>query len=228
MIAKLPAVRARRAFSAAEFAALEAAGVFVGYPDAAWSADDIERADDGSPYCFSVEQYHRMIDAALLTPDDKAELIEGEILIKMPIGDPHAACVDILNELFILRAATHARVRVQNPVVLTYSEPEPDLSVVERRADNYRSGKPTAADTFLVVEVAESSLDFDLGRKARIYAENDIAEYWVVDLAAEQVHVHRGPQSDGTWAAVTVHGRGESLTVAALPGLALGVGDLLP
>ncbi len=228
MIAKLPTTRARRAFTATEVAAMERAGVFVGYPAAAWANDDVYRADDGTPYLFAVEQYHRMIDAALLHEDERVELIEGEVLTNMPIGDPHSNCVDLLNFTLNRLAAGRAVIRIQNPVVFAASEPQPDVSVVPYRPGIFRGRKPSAADVSLIIEVADSSLDDDLGRKAGIYADGAIPEYWVIDLAAELVHVHRGPNANGTWAAVTDHGRGASLTVAALPGISVAVAELLP
>jgi Uma2 family endonuclease len=188
-------------------------------------------ADPKRPFAgrrLTVAEYHALIDAGALTEDDRVELIRGQLVPKMPIGDSHAACVDRLNRLFNRRTDDTVLVRSQNPVVLADSEPEPDLSLVRFRPDYYASGKPTPADTLLVIEVADTSLERDRDEKGPIYAENGIPEYWIVDLNSDTVLVHRGPRPDGAWGQVTTHSRGDTLTVAALPGVAVAVADLLP
>src|SRR4051812_32731465 len=110
---------------------------------------------------FSVEEYERMTELGILTENDRVELIRGEILEKMTIGDRHAACVYRLSELLFLAVARAAIVGVQNPIRLADSEPEPDVTLLRRRADFYASGKPTPADVVLLTEVADTTLDFD-------------------------------------------------------------------
>jgi Uma2 family endonuclease len=109
---------------------------------------------------------------------------------------------------------------------LTNSEPEPDLAILQFRGDYYASGKPTAGDVNLVIEVADSSLSTDLGDKAALYAEAMIPEYWVVDLLNDVVHVHRDPHCDGSWGNVTTLARGES--IAAPLAVTVNVDELLP
>jgi Uma2 family endonuclease len=180
------------------------------------------------PFRFSVDQYERMIETGILTEDDRVELLRGEIVPKMAIGDAHSACVDRLNWRLNRIANGQVLVRVQNPVVCADSEPEPDISLVEFRSDFYESAKPRPQDVRLVIEVSDKTLAFDRDEKGPIYAENDIPEYWIVDLNSETVLVHRNPQPDGTWAAVITRHRGDVLDVAALSGVTIAVADVLP
>jgi hypothetical protein len=179
-------------------------------------------------YPFSPAEVRRLVAAGLLDPKDVVELRNVEEWQPMRIGDPHCACVDLLTYVLTVALAAVARVRIQNPVVLDTSEPEPDASVVRLRPDNYRGGKPQAADVLLIVEVADTTLSYDRTVKGPRYASNGIPEYWIVDLNSDVVLVRRDPQSDGTWAAVTPHGSGDTLTIAALPGVSIAVTEILP
>jgi Uma2 family endonuclease len=180
------------------------------------------------PFRFAVERYEAMVDAGILTEDDRTELIEGEIVAKMTIGDRHAACVDRLNRLFNRRLDDdQAIVRVQNPVRVTAGIPEPDLALLRPRADFYAGGKPTPADIFLLIEVADSSLAIDREVKAPLYARAGVAEYWIANLVDEVVEVHRDPRPDGTYAAVAVIPRGGAVGPLAFPELVLPVDQIL-
>src|ERR671938_544657 len=133
--------------------------------------------------CFSVDEYYRMGEAGILTEDDRVELIEGEIIEMSPIGSRHAACVNRLNTLLGRHLRQTAIVSVQNPIRLdAYSEPEPDVALLRPRADYYESGHPTPADALLIVEVADTSADYDRIIKLPLYAKAGIPEAWLVDL----------------------------------------------
>jgi Uma2 family endonuclease len=177
---------------------------------------------------ITVDEYDRMIADGTFAEDDRVELIHGEIVPKMPIGDSHSACVDRLNFRFNLAVAGRALVRVQNPVILTDSEPEPDVSLAHFRPDFYQTGRPRPADVLLIIEVADSTPDRDRDVKGPLYANNGIPEYWIVDLNTDTVLVYRGPQPDGTWAITETRRRGDTLTITALPGVAVAVADILP
>jgi Uma2 family endonuclease len=180
------------------------------------------------PFRFTVDQYDQMIETGILTEDDRVELIRGEIVPKMAIGSRHAGVVNRLNRLLYSQVQGRAILSLQNPVHLSDSEPEPDLAVLHPRADDYADSLPEASEVFLLIEVADSSLDRDRDEKAPLYAENGISEYWIVNLDDDTVLVHRGPQPDGTWTTITTHGRGDILTVAALPTVTVAVADILP
>lgn len=105
---------------------------------------------------FSIDRYHRMVAAHVLTERDHVELIEGEILQTAPIGTPHAATTVLLTERLTLGLGRAATISVGGPLVLgDFSEPEPDLVLLGRREDCYRGKHPTAADALLLIEVSE-------------------------------------------------------------------------
>jgi Uma2 family endonuclease len=117
---------------------------------------------------FTVDEYHRMVDAGILREDDRVELLDGEIVEMTPIGPHHAGCVNRLNRLLIEALGRRGVVTPQNPFLLDErSEPQPDLCVAKPRPDDYASGHPRPADLLLVIEVSDSSLTYDRNRKAR-------------------------------------------------------------
>ena len=149
---------------------------------------------------FTVNEYDEMIARGILNENDRVELIRGEIVDKMPIGPRHAACVKRLNALFQLLYRGRWTVSVQDPIAFDDSKPEPDIALLRPRDDYYSEGTPQPSDILLVIEVADSSLDFDRDTKAALYAEAGIPEYWIVNLIDNCVEVHRGPKADGSYA----------------------------
>ena len=177
---------------------------------------------------WTVDEYEKMIRHGILTENHNVELIRGEIVHKMPKGDQHTSCLKRLTQHFYEMAGNLATMSVQDPILLTDSEPEPDFAVLVRRADFYASGKPRPADIYLVVEVADTSLDYDREVKGPLYAENGIAEYWIVNLVDRCLEVHRQPQPGGTYADVRTVRAGDSVTLALLPTVTVLVADLIP
>jgi Uma2 family endonuclease len=177
---------------------------------------------------FSVEEYERMAEAGILSADDRLELIEGEIIKMAPIGVDHATCVDILNEIFVRNIPPDASVRVQNPLRLEQSEPQPDLMILRRRPDFYRRthSHPPAADVALLVEVSDSTIGYDRDVKLPLYARAIIAEVWIIDLPEAQIAIYTQP-SNGAYQEQRIVKRGESFTSPALPGLILTAEMLL-
>jgi Uma2 family endonuclease len=175
-------------------------------------------------YC--VDDYEEMIRLGVLTENDRVELIRGEIVARMPIGDRHLVSVNRLNRLYNRRLGDLVIVSIQNPVRLDDSEPEPDVSLLRPREDEYASGKPRAADVLLLIEVSDSSLDYDRDVKKPLYAESGITESWIVYLVDECLEVYRNPRPDGTYEIERVLSRGESTDVVALPGLVVAVDEL--
>lgn len=146
-----------------------------------------------SPYRFSVDQYHQMIAAGVLTRDDRVQLLEGAIVCTAPIGPPHRYAVHRCSKTLGKLLPTDWELMIQQPIWLATSEPEPDLSVVRREAALALDRHPGAADTALIVEVADSSLPLDRNRKQAIYAAAGIPEYWIVNLAERCIEVYREP-----------------------------------
>lgn len=175
---------------------------------------------------FTVAEYHRMGEAGILAPGERVELIRGEIVEMSPIGPRHAAFVDNLNQLLVLRLAGRTRVSVQNPVELSeHSEPQPDLKLLRRRALPYKAAAAQAEDTLLVIEVAETSLAYDRATKLRLYAESGVPEYWVVDCASERVEVYRHPDADGYRDAAVI-GPGGTVSPETFPDVALSLAEI--
>ena len=176
---------------------------------------------------FTVDDYHAMTQAGILSEDDRVELIEGEIVVMSPVGSRHAACVDILAELLIRAVDDRTAVRVQSPIGLGEStEPQPDVCVLLRREDAYSEKLPQPEDVLLVIEVSDTSLDFDRRVKARLYARHGIRQFWLVDLAGRTVEVHGGPGPDG-YGERSVHAVGDRVPVPGLE-IDLEVGTLFP
>ena len=177
---------------------------------------------------FTVAEYYRMAEVGILKPDERVELIEGEILVMPPIGPEHADNVDEFNEVLARYAPDRYRVRIQNPVRLSdLSEPEPDVALLRRRPEGYGAAHPTPADVLLIIEVAHSSLEYDRNIKAHIYGRSGVPETWVRNLPEDCIERFTEPGPDG-YAQHTIHRRGESLTPVSMPDLELAVADLLP
>ena len=145
---------------------------------------------------LDVASYHRMVDAGILSADDRVELIDGEIIDMSPIGSAHAGCVNRLIRAFALAASTGTAVlSVQSPLRLgPHDEPQPDVMLLHPRADDYRNAHPGPHDVLLVIEVGASSLSFDRMTKLPLYARHEVPELWIVDLAGAAIEVHREPQ----------------------------------
>ena len=151
-----------------------------------------------SRHLISVDAFHRMGETGILGPRDRVELIDGEIIDMSPIGVLHAAIVDVLARHFGRRAGELVFVRCQNPLRLDdISEPEPDIAILRPRADFYMTAHPGAADVLLVIEVADTSLAYDLGTKVPLYARHGIPEVWVIDAATRHTRVFRRPVGNG-------------------------------
>ncbi|HET7882582.1 MAG TPA: Uma2 family endonuclease [Acetobacteraceae bacterium] len=176
---------------------------------------------------LTVTDYHRMGEAGILKQQDRVELIEGELIAMSPIGSGHSGTVNALNRLLILAVGDRGVVAVQNPVQLdVLSEPQPDFAVLKPRDDYYRAATPRPEDVLLLVEVAESSLAYDRAVKRALYARHNIPEYWIVNLDADRVEVHRAPAGD-RYASVSHLGRGGTLEPMLLPGATVAVAALL-
>jgi Uma2 family endonuclease len=175
---------------------------------------------------FSREAYQRMYEAGVFGSTSRVELLDGEIVMMSPIGPEHVAVISILNEFFANCLPDTMQCRIQAPVVLSdHSEPEPDLAIVGRRADNYRREHPSHTDILLIIEVAQSSRHRDLDWKRRIYAASSIAEYWVADVDEQLLVVHRAPSS-GDYQHVEPSIVGRTIAPLCAPNCELEVGSL--
>jgi Uma2 family endonuclease len=183
------------------------------------------------PRRWTREEYYRMGELGLFH-GQRAELIEGEIMVLSPQGPPHGYFTDRAAEILRESAWSGAWVRMQLPIDFgIYSEHEPDVSVVAGARKDYRAGHPTTA--LLLVEVSDSTLAFDRGRKASLYAMRGIADYWIINLVDGQLEVRREPRPDLSqplgygYASLAVLRPGDVVSPLAAPHLAFAVADLL-
>lgn len=147
---------------------------------------------------FTVEEYERMVQADILTAVERVELLNEEIVEMSPIGTRHAACVKRLNQLFSQLLGERALIGVQDPIRLNnYSEPQPDLTLLQPRLDFYATAHPQPENVLLIVEVADTSADYDRQVKIPLYAESGIIEVWLVDLVGQYLKVYRQPSANG-------------------------------
>ena len=177
---------------------------------------------------FTVEEYYRMAEAGILQPDERVELVNGEILIMPPIGEPHAVGVDNLTLSLAEIARGRFVVRIQNPVRLNDgSELQPDCAVLRLRQDSYRDSHPGPSDVLLIVEVSDTTLSYDRQVKAALYAQAGIAEIWVMNLQENCVEVFTQPGPEG-YGQQALFLRGDVISPSMLPGVEFAVEDLLP
>ncbi len=177
---------------------------------------------------FTVDEYHQMAEAGILTEDTPVELIQGEVVEMIPIGVRHAACVKRLNALFAYRLRRKAVVGVQDPIQLdNHNEPEPDISILHYQQDYYAEAAPTGDDVLLLIEVSDSTLGYDRTQKLPLYAAAGIVEVWIVNLVDNLVEVYRQPAGIGyqTFFRAT---KEKALTAVSFPNETFPVADLLP
>lgn len=186
--------------------------------------------DPGSAYRWTVERYERLGELGLLTRESHVELLDGYLVEKEVNHPPHSATVTRLNNFFGASNAFRWCLRCQQPVRLPdqASLPEPDMVLARPSSDNYATQHPGPEDIFLLIEVANTSVAVDRGRKLDLYARAGIAEYWIVNVPERSVEVYRNPQPDaGTYAHAETARPGASLAPAAFPDAALSVSELL-
>lgn len=175
--------------------------------------------------CWTVAEYRRMVEAGILGSGDRVELLEGQILEMSPQTPPQAGTVSRINRLLQRELGERADIRVQLPLTLVASEPEPDLAVVRFDLGEYGDRHPSAADVLWLIEVAYTTQAFDREVKGPLYARAGVADYWVVDVAARQVCIYRQPTPQG-YQSERVLRVGETVAPLAFPGLAIRLGDL--
>lgn len=175
---------------------------------------------------WTVDDYHRMIDAGILD-GRPVELLQGEIIEMSPEGESHASASAEAGEYLMRLLGDRAQVRPAKPITLptVSSEPEPDLAIVERLGREYRRHHPYPENIFWVVEYSNTSLSKDLDEKKRLYAKAGIPEYWVVNLQDMTVVIFRHP-ANGTYQFEQTLSQG-TITPLAFSDIAVSVSHLL-
>ena len=183
---------------------------------------------------FSLEEYHWLIEHGFFHEDERVELIQGILHQMSPKGLRHAACLTRGLRIFNAALSDRACVRAQDPITLpdSNSEPEPDLVVAQRREDDYASHHPLPENVLLVIEIANSSLDYDRRVKVPLYAAAGISEYWLVNLQEDKIEVYREPTTPalGTpyYRQRQISSVQDTVTPTHFPDCAIPVADLLP
>lgn len=175
---------------------------------------------------FSVDEYYKMIELGLIKDYEKAEIIDGELIKKMSVGDKHAFIVDILTEFFIKNTSNKIRVRIQNPLRLSdFHEPEPDIVLSDlTKYDGKRHPRP--AETLLVIEVSDSTLKYDKNTKLPLYADAGVPELWIVNIPNNTVEVHQNPRGL-VYHLIKVFSLGETVRSSILPEISISVDEIL-
>ncbi|MEG4842397.1 Uma2 family endonuclease [Microcoleus sp. B9-D4] len=177
---------------------------------------------------WTVKEYHKLGEMGVFHPEERIELIEGNIIKMSAKGTAHTSALGRTDRLLQSLFANLAWVRMQDPIALDdNSEPEPDIAVVRIDAFDYATHHPTPSEVYLIIEVADSSLAYDREIKAKAYARSGIADYWVLNVNERQLHVFREPAEEGYQSEVIL---GESAIVSPLhfPTFNIAIQAMLP
>lgn len=142
---------------------------------------------------ISVERFQDWIERGVITENDNVELIEGKIVGKEVVNPPHATMTELVIEMLRENVGKGHFIGSQRPIVLKDSQPEPDVMLIAGKIRDYRHSHPTPQQVPLVVEVSDSTLDYDRSVKQRIYARSNVQTYWIVNLPERKVEVYTKP-----------------------------------
>ena len=188
---------------------------------------------DASIARFSVSRYQRMIETGILTPDDKVELLENYVVLKMPRNPLHDGTIDLLKATLPAGIPAGWLLRIQQTVVLPDSQPEPDFAIVRGTPRSYLARHPIPTDVGVVIEVADSSLPRDQRDKTRIFARGGIPCYWIVNLVDQRIEVYSqpsGPSAVPAYQSFQTYQPGDAVPLV-LDGITVGTvpaAELLP
>ncbi len=191
----------------------------------------LTKTEEPKSFRWTRKEYYRMARLGFFD-ERRVELIEGEVLEMSPPLPPHSIAVALADEAVRAVFGKDYFIRIQEPLSLSLdSDPQPDVAVVVGKPRDYLKSHPTSA--LLVVEVAETSLSYDRGRKARLYAEAGIEDYWIVNLRQRQVEVYRQPQKKprqrrAAYTEVIICSENDTVAPLAAPHAKIKVADLLP
>jgi Uma2 family endonuclease len=175
---------------------------------------------------WTADEYHRMAEVSILHEDDRVELIDGEIIQLEPISSRHAACTSRLNKLLHHRLNDDVIISAGNPIRFDqYTEVQPDIAVLHFQSDWYASAHPMPSDVLLIMEVADTSLNYDQHVKLPRYAEAGIAEVWTVNVGRSMLTRYTEPRQ--SFYATQQHaGRGDAIQSSVFPDLLLAVDEV--
>jgi Uma2 family endonuclease len=176
---------------------------------------------------FTVDEYHRMVEAEVIGPKDRVELVDGEVIEMSPIGHRHRVRVIRTTTLFFRAFGDQAIVSSQNSLQLNdWTEPQPDLVVLKPRPDFYARKKFTPEDVLLVMEISDTSLRYDRNVKVPLFAAAGIPEVWIEDAKKDVLYVYRDPRADG-YAVSSELQRRDSVSPIAFPSIRFSIDNLV-
>ncbi|MFQ4145848.1 Uma2 family endonuclease [Chlorogloeopsis sp. ULAP02] len=147
-----------------------------------------------TPKRFTIDEYHRLIELGFLTEGDRIELIRGELIQMTAKGTPHTVCGSILCRQLDRLLEDSAVIRGQDPITLpNHSEPEPDVVIARGKDEDYLAHHPYPEDILLVIEISDTTVDYDQNTKLELYAEAGILDYWIVNLNSRQLERYNQP-----------------------------------
>jgi Uma2 family endonuclease len=174
---------------------------------------------------FTVQEYYQMVEAGILNPDERVELIEGEIVEMSPVDGPHIKRINDVTKLLNRSLGDQIEVSPQNPVRLDdRSEPMPDIAVLGYRGDE--DDVPVVGDVLVLIEVSVSSLQRDLGWKLALYARAGVPQVWILDVNGRRIIRHSDPV-DGQYRQIDELLVGDSISVPTFPDVSLSVAEML-
>ncbi len=177
---------------------------------------------------FTVDEYFAMAEAGILKREERVELIDGVIVEMAPIGNNHLGTTDLYTMLFARAVGDRAIVRVQGSILLAErSMPEPDLVLLRARQDFYRYRAAVPEDVLLLIEVADSSVDYDRHQKLPRYAQAGIPEVWITVLPERIIEAHTEPVA-GRYTRKRIYVPGDTISPTCFPDIALSVSEILP
>ena len=191
---------------------------------------ETESGTEGQPQprLFTIDEYFAMAEAGILGPEERVELIDGVVVTMPPIGNLHNASVDKSNRNLVISVGIRGIVRTQGSIVLNdRSMPQPDLVLLRERDDFYASQRAGPQDILLLIEVADSSVDYDRNVKLPRYAEAGIPEVWLAILPERVIEVHTEP-AGGRYSQMRTFRSGDTISPGCFPDIALSVEDILP
>ncbi len=177
---------------------------------------------------WTVAEYYQMARTGILQPDEKVELIAGQIIRNMaPQGSHHAAALRRTDRLLSRAVDEQVTVQKQLPIHLdNHSEPEPDVALVKSDRLDYDDRHPRADEVYLIIEISDATLRADLTLKKQVYAQANIPDYWVLDLGKRQLYVYRQPTNEG-YQEEQILSEQEVISPLAFPNLQFQVGEML-
>ncbi len=175
---------------------------------------------------FRSDEIHKMIKVGILPEESGWELIRGEIVRRMSIGSKHVGTVIKAGKLFERKVGEFVLVSTQNPIHLDeYNEPEPDIALLKPREDFYTESLPIPTDVLLLVEVSDSTVEYDREFKKTLYAEAGIAEFWLINLKKNTIECYSSPK-DGNYRLAKILEKGETIKSETIEKLTLQVEEI--